>query len=83
MLKEFCDNLETVPLGEKHLRDNPECAVCKEVFELGNPGLVLRCGHVFHQECLITVVRISSLNIKTIFLIPNLSCAARVKVALP
>ena len=37
---------------EKH-KENVECAICKEEFQLDNIVVEIKCGHIFNEECIL------------------------------
>ncbi|KAF2874113.1 hypothetical protein BDV95DRAFT_487680 [Massariosphaeria phaeospora] len=40
-----------------HLTPTEECIICKEGFSARHPPVGLRCGHIFHQKCLVRWLR--------------------------
>ena len=57
--KETLKKLPEIEIDEAHCKKGddgkielPSCTVCQEEFALGNKGMLLPCGHIFHKECL-------------------------------
>ena len=57
--KETLKKLPEIEIDEAHCKKGddgklelPSCTVCQEEFALGNKGMLLPCGHIFHKDCL-------------------------------
>lgn len=51
--KSVVEKLPTITVEEAHLEANPDCAVCKEDFQTGDPSKKLPCQHMFHPDCIL------------------------------
>ncbi|KAI4318499.1 hypothetical protein MLD38_032196 [Melastoma candidum] len=47
------DALPTIIVTPKRLEDDPNCAICKEMFEVGGEARALPCDHFYHSDCII------------------------------
>ena len=50
--KEVIKSLPKKTITEMHVKENSECAVCKDLFELGNVCTSLPCEHMFCPSCI-------------------------------
>eukprot|EP00906_Rhabdomonas_costata_P021103 RCo030664 len=50
LLEQILDS--EVCLDTSMLRVTQSCSVCLDSLHVGDRGVVLRCGHVFHKDCL-------------------------------
>ena len=55
----FLARLPEVKIEEKHCKKSedgtlemPTCSVCMTDFDIGNKGIFLPCGHMFHPDCI-------------------------------
>lgn len=46
-------NLPRVIIGEEHVKKDLVCAICKELFTLGNETTQLPCLHLYHAHCIV------------------------------
>ncbi|OMJ85193.1 hypothetical protein SteCoe_13505 [Stentor coeruleus] len=44
--------IPTITMSQSLLRDNPTCTICQEEFRVGEMLKKLRCGHIYHGDCL-------------------------------
>ncbi|CAN6802977.1 unnamed protein product [Brassica oleracea var. botrytis] len=44
--------VKTVTITEEDLAKVKVCAICKEEFEVGEEGKVLKCLHLYHPSCI-------------------------------
>lgn len=47
------DSMPVVKINLRHLDDDPQCAVCKDKFELGAEAREMPCKHLYHTDCII------------------------------
>jgi len=47
--KEYVDSLVEVNLSEEN---QDLCAICREDFKPSNKGVILKCNHIFHKDCI-------------------------------
>lgn len=47
------DSMPVVKINRRHLDDDPQCAVCKDKFELGAEAREMPCKHLYHTDCII------------------------------
>lgn len=57
--RDYMARLPEVKIEQKHCKkgedgklENPACSVCITDFEIGNKGIFLPCGHIFHPDCI-------------------------------
>jgi len=51
--KEAIENLPDIDIQQSDLVGNYECAVCKDIFFVGDKATKMPCAHFFHHGCLI------------------------------
>ncbi|OWM70038.1 probable E3 ubiquitin-protein ligase RHC2A [Punica granatum] len=51
--KAAIESMPSVEIGEDIIETELHCAVCKEVFELGNEAREMPCKHIYHQDCIL------------------------------
>ncbi|KFK41230.1 hypothetical protein AALP_AA2G102300 [Arabis alpina] len=50
--------VKTVTVAEDDLAKEKVCAICKEDFEVGEEGKVLKCLHLYHSSCIVSWLNI-------------------------
>ncbi|KAD4586082.1 hypothetical protein E3N88_23683 [Mikania micrantha] len=50
--KAAIESMPTIEFQEKHIHNDPHCAVCKEAFELGTEAKEMPCKHLYHSNCI-------------------------------
>lgn len=48
----FLQKLPIIKITQKEVENNMECAVCKDLFSIGQEALGLPCQHTYHPECI-------------------------------
>ncbi|KAL8232020.1 hypothetical protein R6Q57_001798 [Mikania cordata] len=51
--KAAIESMPTIEFQEKHIHNDPHCAVCKEAFELGTEAKEMPCKHLYHSNCIL------------------------------
>lgn len=51
--KAAIESMPRIEIGEDVITTELHCAVCKEVFELGNEAREMPCKHIYHQDCIL------------------------------
>lgn len=52
------DAIPTVKITETHLKNEPNCPVCKEEFKVDGDARELPCKHIYHSECIVPWLRL-------------------------
>jgi len=47
------DSMPVVKINRRHLDEDPQCAVCKDKFEVGAEAREMPCKHLYHTDCII------------------------------
>ncbi|KAF3777392.1 E3 ubiquitin-protein ligase [Nymphaea thermarum] len=45
--------LPTIKIGQRHLRVDSHCPVCKEKFDISTEAREMPCKHIYHSECIV------------------------------
>ena len=54
--KLMCIDIEVKHLQKKQnssVKEAPTCTICVEQIKLGNKGMFMPCGHIYHPDCLV------------------------------
>ena len=57
---EILNNLEEVELNEQFKNKEDKCAICLEIFSIGDKVSYLPCFHFFHSSCIKNWIRIKN-----------------------
>ncbi|CAL0305523.1 unnamed protein product [Lupinus luteus] len=52
------NGIPTVKILSTHLKENSQCPVCQEEFEVGGEARELPCKHIYHSECIVPWLRL-------------------------
>lgn len=52
------NEIPTVKIESKHLKENSHCPVCQEEFEVGGEARELACKHIYHSDCIVPWLRL-------------------------
>ncbi|KAK7282739.1 hypothetical protein RIF29_11759 [Crotalaria pallida] len=52
------NKIPTVKILSSHLKENSQCPVCQEEFEVGGEAKELPCKHIYHSECIVPWLRL-------------------------
>ncbi|XP_012570892.1 E3 ubiquitin-protein ligase RING1-like isoform X2 [Cicer arietinum] len=50
--------IPTVKIESKNLKENSQCPVCQEEFEIGGEARELPCKHIYHSDCIVPWLRL-------------------------
>lgn len=50
--KEVVNKLPIIKLKEDDLKEEQDCAVCKEQFKIDDEVIKIPCKHIFHPDCI-------------------------------
>ncbi|MCL7050626.1 hypothetical protein MKW94_020741 [Papaver nudicaule] len=51
--KAVAESLPLIEISECHVSNEPHCAVCSDVFELGSEAREMPCKHMYHTDCIL------------------------------
>lgn len=70
------DAIPRVEITELHLEKDPNCAICKEEFEIGGEVRELPCKHFYHSDCVLPWLRIHNTCPVCRYTLPDVAAAA-------
>ncbi|KAL2339811.1 hypothetical protein Fmac_007751 [Flemingia macrophylla] len=50
--------IPTVKIERSHLKENSQCPVCQEEFQVGGEARELPCNHIYHSDCIVPWLRL-------------------------